>query len=126
MAIPSYDLYAVLDVPVNADKATIRRAYLRLIRELHPDGHPEHERAGLHQRAAEVTTAWEFLGDPVKRRAYNAKLGFGTVSPRPPQPPPRPARPQSPPPPPPPPRTPPPPPLLRKAVWIPEAVDFAM
>lgn len=49
MAIPTYDLYAVLGVPVDADKATIRRAYKRLIREIHPDRHPEHERAGLNE-----------------------------------------------------------------------------
>ena len=117
MAIPTYDLYAVLGVPVSADRPTIRRAYLRLIREFHPDRYPEDERAALHERAAKVNTAWEFLADPIKRRAYDAEHGFGNV-PRPEQ-----ARPE-PTPPPNPPRTPPPPPRPRQVVQIPEIVDF--
>lgn len=118
MIIPTYDLYAVLGVPVDADKATIRRAYQRLIREIHPDRHPEHERERLHERAAKVNTAWEYLSDPVKRRNYNATNGFRTATRQTsrPQPEPPPASP--------PPRTSPPPPRPRRVVQIPETVDF--
>lgn len=109
--IPKYDLYAVLGVPMSADKAAIRRAYCRRIRQLHPDLHPEHERARLHEQAAKVTTAWEYLADPIKRREYDAS--------RPATPPPR-----STPPPPPPRPSPPPPP--RTVIQNPAAVEFGI
>lgn len=116
MFIPDYDLYAVLGVPMNADKATIRRAYSRLIRQLHPDLHPEHERAGLHDRTAKVTTAWEYLADPIKRQTYDASRPAASSPP-----PPRPPRPKSPPRPP---RSTPKPPPPRIVIQVPEAVDF--
>lgn len=118
MFIPDYDLYAVLGVPMNADKATIRQAYSRLIRQLHPDLHPEHERAGLHNQTAKVTTAWEYLADPSKRRAYDASR----PAPSSPPPPPR-SKPQ---PPSPPPRPTPKPRPPRIAIRVPEAVGFGV
>ena len=40
------DLYSVLGVAEDADDQTIRRAYRKLARELHPDTHPDDPDAG--------------------------------------------------------------------------------
>ena len=108
MFIPTYDLYAVLGVPATADKATIRRAYSRRIRQLHPDLQPEDKRREANEQTAKVTTAWEYLADPIKRRAYDA------------------SRPASSPPPPPQPRPTSKPPPPRTVIQVPETVDFGV
>ncbi|MFM7065066.1 MAG: J domain-containing protein [Actinomycetes bacterium] len=69
--------YAVLGVPEGADPASVRRAYLELAREHHPDLHP----AGAARRAAErrmqeVNEAWAVLSDPDRRLAYDRRLGL--------------------------------------------------
>jgi hypothetical protein len=76
------DFYRVLGVPPSADPETIRRAYLDLVRRLHPDlvGHS----GTAHFQ--EITEAYETLSDPVRRSSYDSKHGFArkTVVPRPP------------------------------------------
>lgn len=75
------DFYSVLGVPPSSDPETIRRAYLDLVRRLHPDlvGH-----SGTAQ-FQEITEAYETLSDPVKRSSYDSKHGFArkAVVPRP-------------------------------------------
>jgi DnaJ-class molecular chaperone len=63
------DLYATLGVDPDADAATVRAAYLRLMREHHPDHRPGDERAA--DAAREANAAYEVLGDAVKRAAYD-------------------------------------------------------
>ena len=65
---PSTDPYALLGVAVDADAATIRAAYLRLIKERHPDrrGHSE-PAAG----ASALNEAYALLRNPERRRAYD-------------------------------------------------------
>ena len=60
----------MLGVPPTATDAEIRRAYLRLAREHHPDlqtarGRPSDDRMRTLNRA------WSVLGDPARRRAYD-------------------------------------------------------
>jgi curved DNA-binding protein CbpA len=89
---PSTDPYALLGVAVDADGATIRAAYLRLIKERHPDrrGHGE-AAAG----ASELNEAYALLRNPERRRAYDlgrrkaAALPVVVAPPRRPPPPPR-------------------------------------
>jgi DnaJ-class molecular chaperone len=66
------DFYSVLGVPPSADPDTIRRAYLELVRRLHPDlvGHS----GTAHFQA--IAEAYETLSDPVKRSDYDTKHGF--------------------------------------------------
>jgi len=66
--------YEVLGVPATASDDELRRAYRRRLRETHPD-------AG--GRAADfhaVQGAWELLGTPEARAAYDARGVRGTAS----------------------------------------------
>ena len=63
------DLYAVLGVAEDADSKSIKRAYRKLARELHPDTHPDD--AGAAERFKGVTAAYDVLGDETKRAEYD-------------------------------------------------------
>ena len=65
---PDPDLYELLDVPRDADADTIKKAYRRLARQLHPDVNPDPE---TQERFKEVSRAYEILSDPQKRAAYD-------------------------------------------------------
>ncbi|TCP54895.1 molecular chaperone DnaJ [Tamaricihabitans halophyticus] len=59
------DYYGTLGVRKDASDGDIKRAYRKLARELHPDVNPSED---AQQRFAEVTTAYEVLSDPEKRK----------------------------------------------------------
>ena len=61
-------LYRVLHVDPSADCATIRAAYRALAAIYHPD----HAGADGEQRMRELNRAWEVLGNPERRAAYDA------------------------------------------------------
>jgi DnaJ-class molecular chaperone len=61
------DPYAILGVPRNASDDDIRRAFRKLAKELHPDLN----RSGTDERFKKVSSAYEILGDPDKRRAFD-------------------------------------------------------
>jgi hypothetical protein len=60
------DYYAALGLTKEATDAELSRAYRRLSREYHPD-----KQDGKEDKLKELQTAWETLGDPVKRKAYD-------------------------------------------------------
>lgn len=64
----SQDLYDLLGVARDADADTIKKAYRRLARRLHPDVNPDPE---TQERFKEVSRAYEVLSDPQKRAAYD-------------------------------------------------------
>lgn len=76
------DPYATLDVGPAATPEEIKRAYRRLAKRFHPD-----RAGGDADRFARITQAYELLGDPRRRAAYDESLRV---------PPPRPRRPRRP------------------------------
>ncbi|HEX3223048.1 MAG TPA: molecular chaperone DnaJ [Nocardioides sp.] len=63
-----HDLYELLGISRDADADTIKRAYRRLARQLHPDVNPD---PGTQEKFKEVSRAYEILSDPQKRAAYD-------------------------------------------------------
>ena len=61
--------YRRLEVGPGASRDEIVREYRRLALGVHPDAHPEDPQASLRFR--EITEAYEVLGDPVRREAYD-------------------------------------------------------
>jgi curved DNA-binding protein CbpA len=80
------DLYGMLQVDESADRAAIRIAYRAMAAVYHPD----HAGADGEQRMRELNRAWEVLGDPERRAAYDAERRAN-------RPPPAPAGPSKPP-----------------------------
>jgi len=66
--------YELLGVTQSADTETLRNAFRRLSKELHPDttSLPTDEAA---YRFQEVREAYELLSDPIQRDAYDKSLG---------------------------------------------------
>jgi DnaJ-class molecular chaperone len=63
------DPYRVLNVPRSADQATIKQAYRKLAKTLHPDRNPGN--APAEQRFKEVSQAYDLLSDPAKRALFD-------------------------------------------------------
>ena len=63
------DLYSELGVPRTADAATIKRAYRKLAKELHPDQNKDNPKAA--ERFKTVTSAYDILSDPEKKGKYD-------------------------------------------------------
>ena len=63
------DFYAVLGVPKDADAATIKKAYRKLARDLHPDKNAGNQ--AMETRFKEVNRAYEVVGDDAKRKLYD-------------------------------------------------------
>ena len=65
------DYYAILGVPFTADYKAIRKAYLKLSLQYHPDkntnNHPEQAQAAF----VRIGRAYQTLSDPTQRREYD-------------------------------------------------------
>ena len=74
------DPYKLLGLDRNATDADIRRTFRRLAKELHPDVGPG-DKASL-ERFKKVSSAYELLSDPEKRRRYDRGEIDGAGEPR--------------------------------------------
>jgi curved DNA-binding protein len=63
------DLYGVLGVPRGSDAETIKKAYRKLAKDLHPDRNPGNAQA--EARFKSVNHAFDVLSDPKRRRLYD-------------------------------------------------------
>lgn len=71
--------YEVLGTEVTASSGDIRRAYVRLARQHHPDyfaAAGAGERMAAEQRMRTINEAWDVLGDQAKRRDYDRAIGL--------------------------------------------------
>ena len=73
------DYYQVLGVPENVSEKDLTRTYRKLAKQYHPDANP-----GAEDRFKAISTAYEVIGDPQKRKEYDevrrmgpAAAGFG-------------------------------------------------
>ncbi|HZV21560.1 MAG TPA: J domain-containing protein [Hyphomicrobiales bacterium] len=64
------DLYAILGVKKTASNDEIRRAYRKLAKDLHPDQNKNNPKA--EEQFKRVSAAFAILGNPDKRRRYDA------------------------------------------------------
>lgn len=62
------DPYSVLGVGRQASDDSVRRAYLKLVKELHPDVNPSPE---AEARFKTISAAYDLLGDPEKRSQFD-------------------------------------------------------
>jgi curved DNA-binding protein CbpA len=70
---PAPDLYQLLEVPRGASGGEITRAWRRRAAAEHPDRRPRDAAAPARFRA--LTEAYQVLGDPARRAAYDRTLG---------------------------------------------------
>lgn len=63
------DFYAVLGVPKDADQQTIKKAYRKLARQLHPDHNPGDAKA--EAKFKDIGEAYSVLSDPEQRQQYD-------------------------------------------------------
>jgi curved DNA-binding protein len=70
MSVEFKDYYKVLGVPRDADAGTIKKAFRKLAREHHPD--VAKDQSASEARFKEINEAYEVLGDPEKRKRYDA------------------------------------------------------
>lgn len=70
MSSSADDYYATLDVPKDANKSDIKKAYYKAAKKCHPDTNAGDPAAA--KKFAELTEAYEVLSDDEKRQAYDS------------------------------------------------------
>ena len=68
--MPDIDPYKILQVDSEAEDEVIQAAYRRLARKYHPDLATTSDAAS---RMAAINAAWELIGEPAKRQAFDRK-----------------------------------------------------
>ena len=76
---PDPDLYRLLGVPREASREEIAQAWRRRARAEHPDARPRD--ATAPDRFRVLAQAYQILGDPARRAAYDRALGTGPAGP---------------------------------------------
>ena len=72
------DYYDVLGISREAHAREIKRAYKKSVKKWHPDLHPDDPVGRV--KIQEINDAYEVLGDPEKRRAYDRRIEEERIS----------------------------------------------
>lgn len=75
---PQVDLYAVLGGDASMSKTELKRLYISLAKETHPDSATYNEQSD--DRFNTISQAWTVLSDPKTRRAYDRELAAQRLS----------------------------------------------
>ena len=73
------DFYSILGVDRNASTDAIRRRFLELTREKHPDRFQGQAKVEAEAAFQEITQAFNVLSNPMKRREHDQEIAQGTV-----------------------------------------------
>ena len=77
----SIEYYKLLDLETNATDVEIRKAFRKMALKFHPDRHSENnDKLKAQQVFREITTAYEVLSDPSRRKRYDSGV-FATEFP---------------------------------------------
>ena len=68
------NFYSLFGISKDASGNEIRKAYLKLIRKIHPDKQNGANQKEAHEKAAQLNNAYEVLKDVKKRAAYDAYI----------------------------------------------------
>lgn len=71
MTDPLSDPYKALQVDPEAEDEVIAAAYRRLARKYHPDADSGADAATAAARMTALNAAWELIGDPLRRKAFD-------------------------------------------------------
>lgn len=71
------DYYDVLGIPPSTSEEDIKKAYRKLARQYHPDQVQGAGKEAAEARFKEISAAYDTLGDPEKRSAYDQLRQFG-------------------------------------------------
>jgi molecular chaperone DnaJ len=72
------DYYKVLGVAEAASQKDVTKAYRKLARQYHPDTNPNN--AAAEERFKEISSAYDVLGDPDKRKEYDEVRRLGPMA----------------------------------------------
>lgn len=72
MSVQFKDYYQTLGVSRSSSSDEIRKAFRKLARQYHPDMAKPKEKAAAETKFKEINEAYEVLGDPEKRKKYDA------------------------------------------------------
>jgi molecular chaperone DnaJ len=70
------DYYKILGVPKDADAATIKKAYRKLAKDLHPDANAGDKK--IEEKFKAVSEAYDVVSDPKRRAEYDDAQRYGS------------------------------------------------
>jgi len=73
------DYYKILGVPKDADAATIKKAYRKLAKDLHPDANAGDKK--IEEKFKAVSEAYDVVSDPKRRAEYDEAQRYGGAGP---------------------------------------------